>query len=183
MMKFLRFANAAQARVAFAPWRHSDTDEVPAVIGAVAVDVVGVVMRPTGGTLQTDAGPVPELAPIPGWHVNLSEAVPELQQYEIEPPDNPDRVFAGAWPPSAPQVPAKVTRRQVRQALLLAGLLDKVQPAIDAIPDPQQRQLAQIEWDDSQDFERHRPLLIQLGYALGLDDAGLDAIFIQAGGQ
>lgn len=78
-------------------------------------------------------------------------------------------------------VPPKVTRRQARQALLLAGLLDDVQPAIDAIPDPVQRGLAQIEWDDSQEFDRHRPLLIQLAGALGLDGEALDNLFIQAG--
>jgi hypothetical protein len=77
-------------------------------------------------------------------------------------------------------VPAKVTRRQARQALLLAGLLDQVQPAINAIPDPQLRGMAQIEWDDSQEFERNRPLLIQLGAALGLDSAALDQLFIVA---
>ncbi|MBS0227659.1 MAG: hypothetical protein JSS23_03070 [Proteobacteria bacterium] len=79
-------------------------------------------------------------------------------------------------------VPAKVTRRQARQALLLAGLLGSVQPAIDAIEDATQRQLAQIEWDDSLEFERNRPLLIRLAHAIGLDDAGLDNLFIQAGG-
>lgn len=79
------------------------------------------------------------------------------------------------------RVPAKVTRRQARQALLIAGLLDNVQPAIDAIADPVQRGMAQIEWDDSQDFERDRPLLIQLGHAIGLDDVGIDNLFIQAG--
>ena len=77
-------------------------------------------------------------------------------------------------------VPAKVTRRQARQALLLAGLLDQVKPAINAIPDPQLRGMAQIEWDDSQEFERNRPLLIQLGAALGLDSAALDQLFIVA---
>lgn len=181
-MRFLKFESEAAARLAFAPWAAGPHDEIPTSIGAVAVDVVGVVMRPTGGTVQTEAGPVPELAPIPGWHVNLSDGVAELQQYEIEPPASPDRVFAGAWPPSAPQVPLKVTRRQARQALLFEGLFDLVQPAISAIPDPVQRQLAQIEWDDSQDFERHRPLLIQIGYAIGLNDSGLDALFIRAGG-
>jgi hypothetical protein len=35
-----------------------------------------------------------------------------------------------------PAVPASVTRRQAKQALALAGLLDQVQPAIDAIEDP-----------------------------------------------
>lgn len=182
-MRFLKFDSEAAALVAFGPWLNGTEGGLPTCIGAVAVDVVGTVMRPTGAIEQTENGPVQVLAPIPGWHVNLSGPVDELLPYEITPPDTPSRVFAGAWPPAAPQVPAKVTRRQARQALLLAGLLDKVQPAIDAIPDPQQRQLAQIEWDDSLDFERHRPLLIQLGYALGLDDAGLDAIFIQAGGQ
>lgn len=79
-----------------------------------------------------------------------------------------------------PPVPQQVTRRQARQALLLAGLLDDVQPAIDAIPDATQRALAQIEWDDSLEFLRNRPLVIQIGTALGLDDAGLDQLFIQA---
>lgn len=77
-------------------------------------------------------------------------------------------------------VPASVTRRQAKQALLLAGLLGNVQPAIDAIPDATQRAMIQIEWDDSQVFERDRPALIALGTALGLDDAALDALFTQA---
>ncbi|SFB73993.1 hypothetical protein SAMN05216344_102158 [Polaromonas sp. OV174] len=88
-------------------------------------------------------------------------------------------VFTPA-PPPPPVIPAAVTRRQARQALLLAGLLADVQPAIDAIPDPVQRGLAQIEWDDSQMFERHRPLLIALATALGLDAAALDALFVTA---
>lgn len=83
--------------------------------------------------------------------------------------------------PEAPVVvPASVTRRQARQALLLAGLLKDVQPAIDAIPDPMQRALAQIEWDDSLEFERKRPLVASIGTAIGLDSAGLDELFITA---
>lgn len=77
-------------------------------------------------------------------------------------------------------VPTEVTRRQAKQALLLNGLLPSVQPAIDAIPDPTQRAMIQIEWDDSQVFERDRPALIALGTALGLSSAQLDALFIQA---
>lgn len=77
-------------------------------------------------------------------------------------------------------VPASVTRRQAKQSLLLNGLLANVQPAIDAIPDATQRAMIQIEWDDSQVFERDRPALIALGSALGLSAAQLDALFIQA---
>lgn len=77
-------------------------------------------------------------------------------------------------------VPESVTRRQAKQALLLAGLLDDVQPAIDAIPDAGQRAFIQIEWDDSQMFERNRATLIALGTAMGLDSDDLDQLFISA---
>jgi hypothetical protein len=83
-------------------------------------------------------------------------------------------------------VPQVVTRRQAKQALLLATdglgttLLSKVQPAIDAIQDPTQRALIQIEWDESLDFERTRPSLIAMGTAIGLNAAGIDALFIAA---
>jgi len=62
----------------------------------------------------------------------------------------------------------------------MAELLDDVQPAIDAIPDPVQRRMAQIEWEDSLEFVRTRPLVIQIGAALGLDEAALDQLFITA---
>lgn len=77
-------------------------------------------------------------------------------------------------------VPTSVTRRQARQALLLKGILDKVDAAIAGIGDATQRGLAKIEWEDSQVFERSRPFLIQIGAALGLDSAGLDDLFIFA---
>lgn len=83
-------------------------------------------------------------------------------------------------PPLAPVVPQSVTRRQARQALLLNGLLDQVPGRIAAIPDEAQRGLAQIEWEDSLEFLRDRPLVIQIGTALGLDSAGIDALFVQA---
>lgn len=85
-------------------------------------------------------------------------------------------------PPYVPPVvvPASITRRQARQKLLLAGLLDSVEPMIEAIPDATARALALIEWQDSQVFERHRPLVISIGSALGLDSAELDTLFIEA---
>lgn len=81
-----------------------------------------------------------------------------------------------------PPIPQSVTRRQARQALLLAGLLDNVQPALDAIPDATQRRLMQIEWDDSQEFHRNRPALLALAGALGLNSSQIDQLFITAAG-
>lgn len=77
-------------------------------------------------------------------------------------------------------VPKSVTRRQAKQALLLAGLLGNVQPALDAIPDATQRGLMQLEWDESLEFERNRPSLLALAAGLGLDGAALDQLFITA---
>ena len=82
--------------------------------------------------------------------------------------------------PAPPPVPQTVTRRQARQALLLEGLLDDVPVAIAAIPDETERRMAQIEWEDSLEFVRSRPLVIQIGAALGLDAAALDALFTHA---
>lgn len=81
---------------------------------------------------------------------------------------------------AANPVPASVTRRQALQALRLSGILHKVQPAIDAIPDPMHRDLAQIEWDNSQVFERYRPLVIQIGTVIELDENGMDDLFRSA---
>lgn len=104
------------------------------------------------------------------------------------------REFRGAWVfngnktavivdealAAAQSVPQEVTRRQAKQALALAGLLANVQPAIDAIKNPTQRALMQIEWDDSQVFQRNRPALLGLAAALGLNSTQLDSLFIQA---
>jgi hypothetical protein len=105
---------------------------------------------------------------------------------------NEDRDGVEPTPPApdAPQpsnVPTTVTRRQARQALLLAGLLDDVSAAIAQLDDgtpegKQQMRLAQIEWEDSLEFERARPLVIEIGAAIGLDVAELDALFVIAAG-
>lgn len=91
-MKFLRFTNEAAARAAFADHLTDDGDW-PAYIGTAAVDVVGTIHRPTGNMLDGD---VPEMAALPGFHINLSDSVPELAEFEIDAPTTPARVFFGA---------------------------------------------------------------------------------------
>lgn len=81
-----------------------------------------------------------------------------------------------------PAVPGVVSRRQARQAMIAAGIsFAAVQAAIDAIADPTERAMMQSEWDDSNQFERDRPQLIQLAGVLGLAAETLDALFIDAG--
>lgn len=74
---------------------HAVDGVVPACIGTAAVDVVGVIHKPTGETIDTDDGPMPVLAPLDGWHVNATAPVDGWETYAVV-PTNPVRVFAGA---------------------------------------------------------------------------------------
>ena len=123
----------------------------------------------------------------------------DLQLLEVEEAQMPEAVIGryryldGAFvaipllePPIDPppvEVPASVTMRQARLALLHAGLLDDVEAALAAIPDETARRAAQIEWAYAQDVERASPWVQQLTQTLGLDAAMLDELFMMASQQ
>jgi len=75
-----------------------------------------------------------------------------------------------------------VNRYQARQALILAGLFNQVQPIIDAIQDSTERMLMQAAWDDAPNFRRDDPFLMKIAEALNLTDAALDSLFTTAAG-
>jgi hypothetical protein len=74
-----------------------------------------------------------------------------------------------------PVVPASVSMRQARLALLGAGLLDTVQAYIDSAP-----KATQIEWNYATDIWRSRDLVSSIGGSLGLTSDQIDALFIAA---
>ena len=76
-------------------------------------------------------------------------------------------------------IPAVVTMRQARLALLAAGKLSQVDAVIDSLPEPH-KSAARIEWDYSSEVQRDRPFVKQIGAALGLTDEQLDQLFIEA---
>lgn len=81
-------------------------------------------------------------------------------------------------PPPAP-VPAEITMRQARLALLGAGKLAAVDTAINAMVEPA-KSAAKIEWEYSNTVQRHNGFVATLGPALGLTDAQIDALFLAA---
>ena len=88
----------------------------------------------------------------------------------------------GVWGPPAPTpaaVPSAVTMRQARLALLGAGLLDDVEAAIAALPSPQ-KEAAKIEWEYSQEAQRHNGFVSVLAPMLGMTQEQTDALFIGA---
>ena len=100
-----------------------------------------------------------------------------------------EATYPGRWrvvetpepPPPPPVAPASVTMRQARLALLGAGLLDDVEAAIAALPSPQ-KEAARVEWEYSQEVQRHNGFVSALAPALGMTEAQTDALFIAAAG-
>jgi hypothetical protein len=76
-------------------------------------------------------------------------------------------------------VPARVTMRQARLALLNAGKLAAVDTAINALPSPEKEQL-QIYWEYSTNIERNSPRVAAISAAIGLDNTAIDNLFIEA---
>lgn len=78
------------------------------------------------------------------------------------------------------RVPQSITKRQARQELIEAGLIGAVEAAINSIEDATQKALMLSWWNDSQNYERDRPELAAMATSIGLTDAQLDAMFINA---
>jgi hypothetical protein len=95
---FLRFADEAEANAAlFTEQTNMQDDVVETVLVPkyAAVDVVGVIYKPTGKTLKTPEGPVDEMKAVPGWHANVrhTEEAPELEAFRVF-PVTPARMWA-----------------------------------------------------------------------------------------
>lgn len=71
----------------------------------------------------------------------------------------------------APVIPAKVTRRQALQALLIRGVTSAmIETAINGLPiSDLAKALALIEFRESLEFEYARPLTIQMCAVMGLN--------------
>lgn len=71
-------------------------------------------------------------------------------------------------------------KKYLRKTLLLNGIaLSRVRDVIDAIPDEIERDLATVEWDDSETYQRLHPLLVKVAHALGLTDLQMDSMWKQ----
>lgn len=100
---YLKFANEAEARAVL--YRKEGVVEASEGVEAnegyevpnfCAIDHIGTIYKPTGKMLQTEEGEVPEMAAIPGYHVNVrvvNEDASALEPYKVQ-PNNPVRGWA-----------------------------------------------------------------------------------------
>lgn len=85
----LRFTDQAEADAVLFTEQTNVQDDVVETVKLpkyAAVDVIGVIYKPTGKVLTTEEGEVPEMAPVEGWHVNVRHTAeaPELDAYKVE---------------------------------------------------------------------------------------------------
>ena len=81
----------------------------------------------------------------------------------------------------SPPIPATVTMRQARLAMLDAGILTSVSDALAAMTGIT-GEAARIEWEYAAELKRDHPLVASLSAALGLTSAQLDGLFTAAAG-
>jgi hypothetical protein len=82
--------------------------------------------------------------------------------------------IAAYVPPPTPPV-TQITMRQCRLQLLDSGLLDDVDAAVS-----QADRAVQIEWEYATVVDRNSPLVTAIGTSLGLDEADIDQLFVEA---
>ncbi len=91
--------------------------------------------------------------------------------------------FPAPVPPALPPAPPHpnaidLPRREFRRALLQNGMdTATVLAVINAIPDAAEREEMMIWWEDTQFFQRHYPVLVQMVSTAGLTEAQADAIW------
>jgi len=79
------------------------------------------------------------------------------------------------------KVPTSVSKRQLKQALVIAGIpLANIEYAIGQIPDELEKELMLIFWNDSTEFERNHPKLIEFSQALQMTENQVDELFTMA---
>lgn len=77
----------------------------------------------------------------------------------------------------APNVPFGVTPRQIRLALLGAGIsVQTIEDTINSLPEPN-RTAAMITWEYSVEFQRSNPLIQSMAPMLGLTSEQIDQLF------
>ena len=96
----LRFTDPAEADAVLFDEQtnvQGDVVETVKVPKYAAVDVIGVIYKPTGKMLKAKKGeePAPEMAPVEGWHANVrhSDEAPELAAFQVF-PETPVRGWA-----------------------------------------------------------------------------------------
>ena len=144
-------------------------------------DIIGVIHEDTGETTTDDEGSeVPVMAPVEGWHVNVTynfqdDFPVELDQYVIDEPATPYRIRP------IPELTAKrrktmsVSRLQADKMLRLLDIKDDVDAWLITQTDD-----VQAAYNLAYRFERNDTIFENVKTAFSWSDLDLDRLFIRA---
>lgn len=106
----------------------------------------------------------------------LGSKIGELDDTDMSEAQVAEKLAEYAKAPAS-EVISDVTPRQIRQALILSGVsMSSIDSALNSLPEPT-KSLALTEWEYSIAFQRHRPLVAQVGQMLGWNNSQLDALW------
>lgn len=82
--------------------------------------------------------------------------------------------------PGPPPVPTRASAGRFMQALVQLGHYTDLKNFVDAYPAPKGDEL-RVLWVHAIEYNRNDPDLIAVAHAVGMTDADIDAVFVQAG--
>ena len=83
---------------------------------------------------------------------------------------------------SGKRVPLRLTKRKLRLALIARGIMPaQIVDIIDTLPSPQ-REIAHVEWETADFYDRTHNLISYVGQKLGLSETDIDDVFIAGEG-
>jgi hypothetical protein len=107
---------------------------------------------------------------------------PAIRQWLVD--NEGDYTIEPYVPPTTEETRAsmpKLSARQFRLGFVMAGhSLSSIDAAIEAISEPQEREVARIEWEYATEYKRLHPLVASIAAGLGLTDAQIDEMWTSA---
>lgn len=90
-------------------------------------------------------------------------------------------IDGGELPAMPPRVPREIANWRCKAVLAQMGLLETVNTVIEAMPEPQ-RTIVSLAWNGDAKLARRGKTVTALAAVLGLSDARMDELFIEAAG-
>lgn len=126
-----------------------------------------------GGSIAQIEATVFDVAPPFEW-VEVSDDVTPNTHYW----DGEKAVLIPAPEPEPPTVPAVVSSAKGKVVLIRAGLWQSVLDYVAAIPDPEQRAIAEVALHGTQEWSRNSPFMAAISSALGVTEEQMDQLFV-----
>lgn len=109
---------------------------------------------------------------------------PTIRQWLADNPDFPRDPYV---PPTVEEIRSQMpalTRREFRRGMLLLQIPSSaIDAAIAGIQDPNERELAEIDWQEASQFDRNHHLVTLLSQAFGLSQEAIDTAWMEVYGK